>query len=77
MFIQNFNKEKLRKESILNYKNLEKIKKYRPNIIFHLAAQSIVSEANEKPIENYNTNIIGTASVLEAAANSKYTKLVI
>ncbi len=73
-----FNKEKLRKESILNYKNLEKkIKKYRPNIIFHLAAQSIVSEANEKPIENYNTNIIGTASVLEAAANSKYTKLVI
>ena len=73
-----FYKEKLKKQSILDFKNLENsIKKFNPSIIFHLAAQSIVSEAAKNPLENYKTNIIGTAAVLEAASKSKKTKLVI
>ncbi len=73
-----FYKEKLVKESILNYKKLKKkIMLTKPKIVFHFAAQSILSQANEKPLENYKTNIIGTAGVLEACAYSKNTKLVV
>ena len=41
-----------------------------------MAAQSILSEAVKNPLDNYKTNIIGTASVLETSANCKNTKLV-
>jgi len=38
----------------------------KPDFIFHLAAQPIVSESYEKPLETFTTNVIGTANVLEA-----------
>jgi CDP-glucose 4,6-dehydratase len=38
-----------------------------PDIIIHLAAQSIVLNSYEQPIETYSTNVIGTACVLDAA----------
>ena len=70
-------KEKFISQSILDFKKLKKkIEKEKPDIVFHLAAQSIVSEAAKNPLDNYKTNIIGTASVLEASANCKNTKLV-
>ena len=37
-----------------------------PDIIFHLAAQSVVLNAYKQPIETYSTNVIGTACVLDA-----------
>ncbi|QXE20240.1 CDP-glucose 4,6-dehydratase [Clostridium sp. 001] len=42
-------------------------KEYRPDIVFHLAAQPIVRLSYEKPRETYETNIMGTVNVLEAA----------
>ncbi|MEE9473433.1 MAG: CDP-glucose 4,6-dehydratase, partial [Acidimicrobiia bacterium] len=38
----------------------------RPNILLHLAAQSLVRESYKCPIETFETNVMGTASVLEA-----------
>ncbi len=38
----------------------------RPDFVFHLAAQPIVSEAYENPLETLQTNILGTANVLDA-----------
>lgn len=38
-----------------------------PEIIIHLAAQSVVLNAHRRPIETYSTNVIGTACVLDAA----------
>ena len=38
----------------------------RPNILLHLAAQSLVRDSYERPIETFETNVMGTASVLEA-----------
>jgi len=38
-----------------------------PEIIIHLAAQSVVLNAHKQPIETYSTNVIGTACVLDAA----------
>ncbi|MFH1285251.1 MAG: GDP-mannose 4,6-dehydratase [Candidatus Micrarchaeota archaeon] len=38
-----------------------------PEIVFHLGAQSFVPTSFRCPIETYDTNILGTANVLEAA----------
>lgn len=73
-----FDKKKIKSQSILNFNNLKKkITLEKPEIVFHLAAQTIVSNASKKPFDSYMTNIIGTASVLEACAQSKNTKLVV
>ncbi len=39
----------------------------RPEIIFHLAAQSLVRQSYRDPIETYRTNVLGTVHLLEAA----------
>jgi CDP-glucose 4,6-dehydratase len=39
----------------------------RPSVIFHLAAQPIVRLAYAEPHETYETNVMGTVNVLEAA----------
>jgi CDP-glucose 4,6-dehydratase len=39
----------------------------RPEIVFHLAAQSLVRRAYSDPIGTYRTNVLGTLSVFEAA----------
>ncbi len=40
--------------------------KTRPDVIFHLAAQSYVSTSYTAPADTLDTNIIGTANLLEA-----------
>lgn len=41
------------------------IEKELPDIIFHLAAQPLVKLSYEKPVETYETNVIGTMNLLE------------
>lgn len=43
------------------------VKDTKPDIIFHLAAQPIVRLSYFEPILTYETNVIGTLNVLEAA----------
>jgi CDP-glucose 4,6-dehydratase len=38
----------------------------RPEIVFHLAAQSIVRDSYKNPVETYATNVLGTAHLLHA-----------
>ena len=38
----------------------------RPEIVLHLAAQSVVRRGYEDPIETYSSNVMGTVHVLEA-----------
>ncbi len=38
----------------------------RPEIVFHLAAQSLVRRSYRDPVETFETNVIGTANLLEA-----------
>jgi CDP-glucose 4,6-dehydratase len=38
-----------------------------PDVVFHLAAQSLVRLSYEQPVETYATNVMGTVNVLEAA----------
>ncbi len=42
------------------------LREFKPNIVFHLAAQSLVSYGYENPLETFASNTLGTASVLDA-----------
>ena len=43
----------------------EVIEKEKPEIVFHLAAQSLVRYSYDHPIETYSTNVMGTVNLLE------------
>ena len=47
----------------------EVFSRYRPDFVFHLAAQPIVRNAYSAPFETVQTNTMGTVSVLEAIRN--------
>ena len=59
-------------EVLTNYVN-----EVKPDIIFHLAAQPIVSIGYDDPHDTFNTNVMGTLNVLEAARNSETVKAVV
>lgn len=40
---------------------------YKPDIVFHLAAQSLVRLSYANPVETYETNVMGTIKVFEAS----------
>lgn len=53
---------------ILDSEKLEKaISDFQPEIMFHLAAQPLVRLSYSEPLLTYQTNVIGTLNVLEAA----------
>jgi CDP-glucose 4,6-dehydratase len=45
------------------------IVKYQPELIFHLAAQSLVRESYKDPVKTYATNVMGLVHLLEAVRN--------
>jgi len=52
---------------IRDIKKLDEVfSEYKPDIVFHLAAQPLVRYSYENPIETYETNVIGTLKVFEA-----------
>ena len=64
--------------NINNYSNLKKsINNFKPEIIFHLAAQPIVRYSYNHPIETFNTNIIGTANIFEVSKNLKTLRAIV
>lgn len=46
----------------------------RPDIVFHLAAQPLVRRSFRDPIETFASNVMGTASVLNAACKAPSVK---
>lgn len=42
------------------------ISEHQPDMVFHLAAQPLVRLSYNKPIETFQTNIMGTANILES-----------
>lgn len=41
------------------------VQDFRPDLVFHLAAQAIVSTSYREPLETISTNVVGTATVLD------------
>ncbi len=52
------------KGAFVNYVN-----EIKPDFIFHLAAQAIVSTSYENPFDTISSNVVGTATVCEAIKN--------
>jgi CDP-glucose 4,6-dehydratase len=80
-----FNNAKIKKifkndirHDITDLKLLKKsLKKIKPEIIFHLAAQSSVIESFKNPIDTIKSNVLGTASIIEAIKFDKNVKCLI
>ena len=68
------------KQYFLDINNFNKlnniIKKEKPDIIFHLAAQSIVSESYKNSIETIRTNTLGSTNLLEIVKLNNLKNLV-
>ena len=63
---------------ISNLKNLKRIIiKEKPEFIFHLAAQSLVSEGFADPINTFRTNVSGTANLMESIRDLDFVKVAI
>lgn len=57
----------LRNGDLTDYSSVARIlENDRPDFIFHLAAQSFPKTSFDSPIETLQTNVIGTANILEA-----------
>ena len=58
------------KGDVLDLEHLRSVvRQHRPEVVFHMAAQSLVRRSYVDPVETYATNVMGTANVLEAARN--------
>jgi CDP-glucose 4,6-dehydratase len=49
--------------------------KYKPEIVFHLAAQPLVRLSYDIPVETYEVNVMGTINVMEAIRLTESVKL--
>ena len=64
---ENINKKaKFYKLDTRSPKLLDLIKKEKIKVVFHLAAQAIVDTAYDRPLETIESNIMGTANLLES-----------
>ena len=67
------------KQYFLNIQDLNKldkiIKKEKPDLIIHLAAQSIVSSSYQDPINTIKTNVVGSANILETVKKNNVKNL--
>jgi CDP-glucose 4,6-dehydratase len=48
----------------------------KPSVIIHMAAQPLVLESYSNPIETFETNVMGTANILEAAKGIKSVQVI-
>ena len=62
---------RIKSHTIADVRDIAAVKKVmrrvKPDFVFHLAAQPLVRLSYEKPVETFDTNVMGTVHVLEAA----------
>ncbi len=80
ILFNNLELKKRIKQYFLDIRNFKKlnyiVKKEKPDIIFHLAAQSIVSESFKNPLSTFQTNVLGSTNILECYRINNISKLV-
>jgi CDP-glucose 4,6-dehydratase len=55
----------------------QEVEAFRPEIVFHLAAQPLVRRSYRDPLGTFSTNVMGTAHVLEAARRCKSVRAIV
>ena len=63
---------------VRDYQNISRVfDSFKPEIIFHLAAQSLVLDSYRNPRETYEINVGGTVNVLESCRFCDSTKVIV
>jgi CDP-glucose 4,6-dehydratase len=63
---------------IRDAKKLESvIREFKPEIVFHLAAQALVRLSYQDPVETFSSNVLGTLHVFEACRKSNDVKVIV
>ena len=63
---------------VTDYKKINQvINKTKPEIIFHLAAQSLVKKSYNFPLQTFRSNSIGVLNVLDICRNTKFLKSIV
>jgi CDP-glucose 4,6-dehydratase len=66
------------KSDIRNFEEIQAcVKACQPEIVFHLAAQALVIDSYETPVDTYGVNVMGTLHVLEACRQVPSVKAVV
>lgn len=53
------------------------MQEFQPEVIFHLAAQSLVRYSYDSPLETLQTNVLGTANILDASRRLKNPPVIV
>ena len=74
-FFEACNIKKKINSSILDIRNFKKLQKkilnFKPDYIFHLAAQALVKKSYDQPLLTWESNTLGTINLLETLRNYK------
>ncbi|MFA7097690.1 MAG: CDP-glucose 4,6-dehydratase [Gammaproteobacteria bacterium] len=69
------------KSLIADIRDLSTVKKaildFKPDIVFHLAAQALVGFSYRDPVSTYSTNLIGTLNVFEACRDAGSVRAIV
>lgn len=80
-FIATRLQDRLQTSTIADIRDLPKlaaaVQTAQPSIVIHMAAQPLVRESYNTPVETFATNVIGTVNVLEAARQSQTVQTII
>lgn len=55
----------------------KEIKEFKPNFIFHLAAEAIVSRSYLNPLKTWRTNTLGTINILQILSSLKFNVIAV
>jgi len=78
IFSDTYKKVNIIRGEVEDYTLLERIlNEYEIEVVFHLAAQTIVETANRNPISTFESNIRGTWNLLEACRRNPLVKKII
>lgn len=53
------------------------VRECKPDVVIHMAAQSLVRYSYQAPVETYATNVMGTVNVLEAARHAGTVRAIV
>jgi CDP-glucose 4,6-dehydratase len=63
---------------VRDFDHLERtLSEHRPEIVMHMAAQSLVRRSYRDPVETYETNVMGTVKLLEAVRRAGGVRVVV
>lgn len=73
--------ERLQGTTIADIRDLPKlaaaVQAAKPSIVIHMAAQPLVRESYNTPVETFATNVLGTVNVLEAARQAETVQAIV